>query len=329
MTWSMTFSFGGWRTARDIMALLETQDSGFGSAGQLINRINVKNLYAENIQADNMNFLLFDIDDLPDGTSYARILTGHLDAGKIQLIDATIVDAGFTIDKIGEGSSNKYFSGKDLDDLVDGAAYSRVKTTDIDAGHIKLSEVIQTSSYRTVADGEKAVWTAKPDDMDEIGEGTTYKRTLATDISAGHLNLTADFKIDGVSQASAGVFIDAVDGITIKAGKLKFLSSDEVESAVIHLSNEGAGASELHLEAAGFVRVKSMGPDADGTRFFGASNYRWGWGYINTLYTNTKFEHAGIVGFFGTSAVSKPTGVAVTAVAIHAALVTLGLIAGP
>ena len=35
------------------------------------------------------------------------------------------------------------------------------------------------------------------------------------------------------------------------------------------------------------------------------------------------------VGFFGTAAVVKPTGVAVSAAGVHAALVTLGLIAGP
>lgn len=37
----------------------------------------------------------------------------------------------------------------------------------------------------------------------------------------------------------------------------------------------------------------------------------------------------GDTGFFGGAAVPKPTGVAVTAAAVHAALVTLGLIAGP
>lgn len=306
MTWSMTFTFGGWRTARDIMAMLEIQESGFGSVGQVLNRLVVKNLYAENIQAANINFTLFDIDDLPDGTSYGRILNTHISGGKIQLIDVTVVDGGFTIDKIGEGSTNKYFSGKDLDDLADGATWSRVKTTDISSGHIKLSEVIQTSSYRTATDAEKATWDGKPDDMDEIGEGATYKRILATDIGAGHINLTAAFLINGVSQATAGVYIDSTVGVTIKGGKLKFLSSDSVESAVVYLSNEGAGASELHLEAAGFVRVKSLGPDTDGSRFFGAGNYRWGHGYINTLYTNTKFEHGGTLGFFGTSAITQP-----------------------
>lgn len=43
--------------------------------------------------------------------------------------------------------------------------------------------------------------------------------------------------------------------------------------------------------------------------------------------TRMSFGSAGEIGFFGAAAVAKPTGVAVTAAAIHAALVTLGLIA--
>jgi len=288
-TWTMTFSFGGWLTAREQMANLEILSSGFGSMGQDLGRMEVKNLYAENIQADNINFSLFDLDDLPDGSSYARVLGAHLDTGKIQLIAATVVDDAFTTDKIGEGVTNEYFSGKTLDDLVDGASYSKVLATDITAGHVLLSEVIQSSSYRTVTDTEKGVWTGKPDDMDEIGDGSTYSKVLATDISSGHINLTSAFLIDGVAQATAGVYIDATNGITIKGGKLKFQSSDEVESAVIYLENIGAGASSLHLEAAGWVKTQSLAPDINYSapatgRFMGASNLVWYAGYFAHLY---------------------------------------------
>ena len=40
-------------------------------------------------------------------------------------------------------------------------------------------------------------------------------------------------------------------------------------------------------------------------------------------------DAAALLGFFGTAPAARPTGVAVSDVAIHAALVTLGLITGP
>ena len=40
-----------------------------------------------------------------------------------------------------------------------------------------------------------------------------------------------------------------------------------------------------------------------------------------------QISYAGLVGFYGTAPQAKPTGVAITAAGIHAALVTLGLIA--
>ena len=52
--------------------------------------------------------------------------------------------------------------------------------------------------------------------------------------------------------------------------------------------------------------------------------------FENDLEIDGDLNHDGSqVGFYGTAPVNKQTGVAVTEIAIHAALVTLGLIAGP
>ncbi|KKM14783.1 hypothetical protein LCGC14_1702680, partial [marine sediment metagenome] len=54
-----------------------------------------------------------------------------------------------------------------------------------------------------------------------------------------------------------------------------------------------------------------------------------GVGATSLLHLRGKLLIAGNIGFYGQMATAKPTGVAVTDAAIHAALVTLNLIAGP
>ena len=52
-------------------------------------------------------------------------------------------------------------------------------------------------------------------------------------------------------------------------------------------------------------------------------------GGINIMEFGESGGSTPLLGFFTTSAVAKPAGVAVSAAGVHAALVTLGLIAGP
>ncbi|MBA7617110.1 hypothetical protein ES703_24421 [subsurface metagenome] len=119
-----------------------------------------------------------------------------------------------------------------LDAIQDGT-YSKVLTTDISAGHIKLSEVIQTSSYRTVTDANKTTWTGKPEDMDEIGEGSTYGRIKQTDIYAGHIKLWTcegdlgdiDGDLDDISDGSTYGKLRKTD---IDAGHIKLTSYTRV-----------------------------------------------------------------------------------------------------
>ncbi|GAI85252.1 unnamed protein product, partial [marine sediment metagenome] len=90
-TWEMRFSFGQRpEPAVDIMLIVEQSAQYFG---QLI----VDNLYAQKILADQLDMYWIDpdntidlskigdnLDNLPDGETYARVKTLHLDAGQIK-----------------------------------------------------------------------------------------------------------------------------------------------------------------------------------------------------------------------------------------------------
>lgn len=179
-----------------------------------------------------------DLDDVGDGTSYKRVLSAHLDAGKLKLLSTTTVDAGFTLDKVNDGST-----------------YSRVLNTDITAGHILLSSVTQSASYRTVTDTQKTAWNGKPDDMDEIGEGTTYQRVLATDISSGHIKLTSSTAVSGEWYDQSGVEIDATHGINIY-GTANALTTRATKTGTIQCY---VGADGIIYAGAGNVAISSGG----------------------------------------------------------------------
>lgn len=67
----------------------------------------------------------------------------------------------------------------------------------------------------------------------------------------------------------------------------------------------------------------SVRPGATNTIDLGVTGTRW-----RNLFLSGSLDHSGAsVGFYGTAPIAKPTGVAVTAAGVHAALVSLGLIA--
>ncbi len=149
-----------------------------------------------------------------------------------------------------------------LDDIANGTTYSKVLTTDISAGHILLSSVVQSADYRTATDTEKGVWNGKPDDLDELGEGTTYKRVLATNISSGRILLTAANYYSGKFTgewysmgAESGVDIDAASGINIY-GKGNALTTRATKTGAIqcYVGSDGklyAGAGKVELSSTG------------------------------------------------------------------------------
>jgi hypothetical protein len=295
--WRMTFVFGNWQTVRKALADLGVTSDDIEN---YFSRLSVGDLYVEHILAKNMDFVWIDpdntidlskigdtLDNLPDGEVYARVKTLHLDAGLIKLDENILYKAGYD-------PSTKW-TGSDLDDLPDGVVYRRAKsaaltagglvildqvvvgtyglvlTADISAGHIKLSSVEQSSGYQTVTSTQKTTWNAKPDTMDEIGEGSTYQRVKTTEIDTGRIKLTvANYysgKFDGKwyldGSSSAGVSIAAGVGINIW-GRNQALTTRATETGAIqcYVGSDGAiyaGGGTVKLDSTGITITSASG----------------------------------------------------------------------
>ncbi len=185
-----------------------------------------------------------DLDDIIDGTSYKKLLATQISAGAIYLSDTSTYKVGYdpsgkrrvftatptTPYDVGDlwlsdavikrcstaRASGAYVAGdwtaQTLDSIADGTTYSKILSTDISAGHIKLTS-------GTVADG---VW------YDEYGVyiGATYGiglyggqialRTYPTyaDLVAG-TNLQCYVGTDGKIYGAAGtIWLDSI-GLTV------------------------------------------------------------------------------------------------------------------
>jgi hypothetical protein len=287
--WTMTFGFGNWFEWLKYQKMLKELET---YTGQYFERLSVDNLYAKHIYADSLDMVWIDpegnidldkigdtLDHLPDGEIYARVKSLHLDAGQIKLDEHVWYKAGYD-------PSTKW-TGSDLDDLPDGVVYQRVKSaaltadglvildqvvagtyglvmaTDISAGHILLSTVVQSSSYQTATSAQKTAWTAKPNTMDQVGEGTAYQRVKTTEIDSGRIKLTAanyySTKYSGKwyyeGSSSAGVSLEAGVGINIW-GRNNALTTRATETDTIqcYVGSDGAiyaGAGAVKLNSTG------------------------------------------------------------------------------
>lgn len=216
-TWNMTFSFGDWIAydqARSLLRDIET----YTDEGSYFNRLWVKDLYAENIQADNIDLIWMDsdgnidlsqigdtLDSLPDGSTYARVLSTHLDAGGLKVNSSTVFAADYD-------PTDKFDLGDDtLDNIPDGSTYKLVLSTDVSAGHIYVG-----SHTSFVADYDPTdKFDIGDDSLDDISDGTTYERIRATNISGGNIKLTSAVAVDGTWYSTGGVEIDSTSGIII------------------------------------------------------------------------------------------------------------------
>jgi len=190
---------------------------------------------------DKFDFAFNDLDDIPEGMTYGRILQTQLSAGKIYLSDICVFASGYDpsdkesaihkgtsapsdpavgdlwIDtnytpnrwKRWNGSSWVKASPDSITD-IDWDMYSMVLSTDITAGHVEL----------------KHCW----GNLDNIGDGWTWARLYTTDISSGHIKLTSDACYDGKWYNEGGISIDVDDGIEIAAtgtAAIKIYGSDQ------------------------------------------------------------------------------------------------------
>lgn len=102
-------------------------------------------------------------------------------------------------------------------------------------------------------------------DLDDVPDGSTYQRVLATDISAGHIKLTATTLKDGDWYDESGVDINAVSGITLY-GTNQCLTTRATKAGTVqcYVGSDGyiyAGAGAVWLGADGLTIKRTAGGD--------------------------------------------------------------------
>ena len=267
----MTISFGGWLGARQDINNMELYPSGFGSQGQFFARLTVKDLYATNITADNIDMVWLDpdgtvdlsqigddLDRLADGSTYARIKSLHLDAGVLRLDEAVTYSDDFD-------PRDKFDLGDDtFDNIPEGVRYNRVLATHISAGKILLTDDTQVSNFSLdqVPDGSsyQRAASASLDAsglilLDQVVTGT-YSYVRATELSAGYIKLTTDQDLSGqgfdiVSNATTTritITSTAITGYNSGVAQFYLQASD---------GKAYAGAGAVMLDASG-ITVKGQ-----------------------------------------------------------------------
>jgi len=229
------------------------------------------------------------LDDVPNGTTYSRVLTTGIAAGKILL---TQVDGD--LDDISNGTYGKVLTtsisaGKivmsevdgDLDDVPNGTTYEKVLATDITAGRItisaaSISDVIAYNGEAATIAGQGDL--ATEDDLDGVPDGATWGRVAITDITAGHIVLTEvtgdlDDLADGDDYAKVSKTILDAGFIQVGAGT-KDADLDGFHISATEIVGQLNGVDQVVMDTDGIFKAGggAVVLDVDGVTFtFGDS----------------------------------------------------------
>jgi hypothetical protein len=223
--WGMSFGFGKSEAEKQIDRIMSDLKASGG--GQVLERLAVKDLYAENINAENINLAWIDpdgnidlsnigdtLDSLPDGTTYARVKSTNITSGNIYLDENIVYKSGYD-------PTTKLPDGTTLDGIAEGTTYQRLLATDISSGHIKL-----TSSAVWNGDVEVKSGVVLSSTKGILLYGTaTALRTRATAEGADQCYVGSD----GAIYAGAGTVKLDANGLVIKGQKITFQDSNGVE----------------------------------------------------------------------------------------------------
>jgi hypothetical protein len=223
--WVMSFGFGGWYSTKNLLNSLSLE------SGNFYDTLSANDLFVKNIHADQLDINWIDpegnidlsligdsLDNLPDGETYARVKSVHLDAGGLKIDETAIYASGYN-------PSEKMDGDADLDDIGNGTTYVRVRATDISAGHIKLTDQVTAVGkwYQyngVVIDASNGILL--------YGQDTAF-RTRATEEGDDVIYIGSDGKLNVVgnqgitirpASTTRGGFIYSIqtDSITILAG---------------------------------------------------------------------------------------------------------------
>lgn len=152
------------------------------------------------------------LDDVPDGTTYARPLGTALTSGQVDMTRPGVINR--TADNISEGATRKWaaesgaqvVTGKSVDILSDGTTYHRTKATSLTSGEVDMSKagvlnrtadnLSESATRKWAAESGAQVVTGKSltllvdRDLGNIADNATYGRTKLTALTAGEVDLS-------------------------------------------------------------------------------------------------------------------------------------------
>lgn len=144
----------------------------------------------------------------------------------------------------------------------------------------------------------------------------------AGNVAGGHVLFYTGNDVERLRISDAGVATFSGD---VVASVFRRATSDGADNSYASMNGGGAGSD---ITRGAFVQVHGNEHAATGAVTIAAGNVSGGdiLLYTGAAAVRLRITQAGEMGFFGATPAAKPTGVAVTAAGIHAALVTLGLI---
>lgn len=244
--YSMQCSFGDPPTVRAIKEQVKEIQTTLN-----LERLWVQDLHATHIQADALDMIwldpdtnidpsLFNMDNVPDGESYARVKSLHLDAGQIKMDENVYYSTGYN-------PSQKR------------RTFTTTPTTPYDVGDLWLdaSTVKRCTTARATGAYVAGDWTATT--YDALADGTTYVGIKSTEINAGRIALTAtnyySGKFSGEWYSESGVEIDASHGINIYGADMALTTrATKTGTVQCYVGSDGAiyaGAGAIKLNADG------------------------------------------------------------------------------
>ncbi len=203
LTFSMALSFG----KVSIQSLMSNLISAGGEEVARLSNEQILELF-DFLQANKVDKTMLEeldipdnLDDITDGISYKRLLATQISAGKIYLSDTAVFLTGYNPSEKRRVFIATPTTPYDLGDLWSDGTYLKRCTTARASGAYQAGDWTQLT-------------------VDELADGTTYKKVRETDISAGHINLYSGTIKTGTWYVKSGVVIDADYGIGLYGGQV-------------------------------------------------------------------------------------------------------------
>lgn len=231
--YSMRFSLGGWLTVRKLLNDLQVL-GGFD-----FNRLTVKDLYAESLLAENIDLIWLDpegnvdlsligddLDGLPDGEYYARVKSIHIDAGQIKLDEHIFYQAGY----------DPTTKEQEIKKQSWAPSFPAVNDLWLDTS-VTPNQLKRWTGWEWIK--------CDPANLDDLGDGITYKRILSAALTAGGLVL-----LDQVVVGTYGL----VKSTDISAGHILLSSVEQdIEPWAAGIEDALAAAADAQETADGKI----------------------------------------------------------------------------